>query len=295
MSDEHFEARIELPREDLDARRRGLIGFEPRFERLQRDLEIMLDPQSVRGWSQEHHGTVLPICEQLADRHPLVIFHGDVGTGKTATAESCADRLARDRQQDATLLKLSTRVRGTGLHGEMTRLMAEAFDQVKQAAGKKRLAFLIIDEGDALAASREGAQLHQEEKAGTNTLIQRLDDLRALRGRAVVFLATNRLHAVDPAIVRRAARLERFARPDEQERRELLNQELHGLGLDKKTMDTLVRLTGPKGERLGLTFSDLRTRLLPNAILMAYPGGPLTREALLEAARTTEPSPSAVS
>ena len=28
----------------------------------------------------------------LGDRYPLVIFHGDVGTGKTATAEAAATR-----------------------------------------------------------------------------------------------------------------------------------------------------------------------------------------------------------
>ena len=43
-----------------------------------------------------------------------------------------------------------------------------------------------------------------------NTLIQKVDDLRRHSGRVLVFLCTNRSSALDPAIVRRAARLEQF-------------------------------------------------------------------------------------
>lgn len=291
MNDALFEAIIDLPRVDLNAERRALIGFPRRYDRIRRDLEMLLDPESVRAWSRSQHGAVLPICTLLADRYPLVIFHGDVGTGKTATAECCANRLAEELEREGTLLRLSTRVRGKGMHGEMSKLMSEAFDRVRDAAGKKRLAFLVIDEADAIASTREGSQLHQEEKAGTNTLIQRIDDLRSLGGRAVVFLATNRLHALDPAIIRRAARLERFDRPDDDERRELLAHDLKGVALDDPAIAELVRLTGPIGDRPGFTFSDLRTRLLPNAILAAYPDRPLDARTLLEAARVTTPSP----
>ena len=35
------------------------------------------------------------LVASLGDRYPLIIFHGDVGTGKTATAEAAADALAR--------------------------------------------------------------------------------------------------------------------------------------------------------------------------------------------------------
>ncbi len=38
---------------------------------------------------------VLRLCEQLRDRVPLVLLEGDVGTGKTALAETISDALAR--------------------------------------------------------------------------------------------------------------------------------------------------------------------------------------------------------
>ncbi len=57
------------------------------------------------------------------DRYPLVIFHGDVGNGKTATAEAIANALADELGKDAMLFKLSTRVRGQGNVGEMSTLI----------------------------------------------------------------------------------------------------------------------------------------------------------------------------
>ena len=107
------------------------------------------------SWNRKHHGGKLAICDLVAEQYPLVIFHGDVGTGKTAMAECMANRLvAEARSEDSILFKLSNRVRGSGMVGEMGTLIAEAFKKVMQSAGKYRRAILIIDEGDSLAAAR---------------------------------------------------------------------------------------------------------------------------------------------
>lgn len=289
-----FELVVELPNTSIRQRTERLVGFDARYGRIEKDLEMLVAPDKVRDWSKKLHGKVLPVCEVIADRYPLVIFHGDVGTGKTATAEGVAERLTAKHDCDGTLLKLSTRVRGKGLHGEMSKLLGEAFDEVIAKAGKARRAFLVIDEADALAASREGAQLHQEEKAGTNTLIQKIDQIRNLHGRVLVILCTNRLGALDPAIVRRAARMEEFCRPSDEERIELLTADLDGLGLSKQEIGKIAKLCGPhpKEEKLGMTFSDLRTRFLPAAVVEAFPDKKLTFELLERIARETTPSPS---
>lgn len=291
-----FELDLELPDPKVAERTSRLVGFDARYSRIHADLQMMLAPEALEQWSQKAHRRVLPVCVVLQDRYPLVVFHGDVGTGKTAAAEGVADHLARDLRREGRLFKLSTRVRGRGLHGEMSRLVGEAFDQVIKAAGRERIAILVIDEADALATSREGAQLHQEEKAGTNTLIQRIDDVRRLRGRVLVILCTNRLHALDPAIVRRAARLEEFARPSDTERRELLRRDLEGVALSNDEVEALVQATGPEAHGgLGLTFSDLRTRWLPTAVAAVFPKAPLTFPVLDSTARATSPSPPIVS
>src|SRR3984957_20023057 len=216
-----FELELDLPNDKIAASTTRLVGFENRYQRLHRDLRLLADPKELADWSEKFHHTKLPVCAAVSDRYPLVIFAGDVGTGKTATAEGACDRLAREAHKEAMLFKLSTRVRGSGKVGQMSTLLNEAFDVVAKQAGKARQAFLIIDEGDSLASTRDTVQSHHEDKVAVNTIIQKVDDLRRHSGRILVFLCTNRAGALDPAIVRRAARMEQFDRPTDVEREEL--------------------------------------------------------------------------
>lgn len=286
-----FELELDLPSDRIAATTSRLIGFESRYQRIHRDLRLLADPEEVRAWSKQHHKKELPVCAVVADRYPLIIFAGDVGTGKTVTAEGVTDRLAREAKRDAMLFKLSTRVRGSGKVGEMSSLLNEAFEAVVKQAGKTRHAFLLIDEGDSLTSSRETAQSHHEDKVAVNTIIQKVDDLRRHSGRILVFLCTNREAALDPAIVRRAARIEIFDRPGDSEREELLRADLNGINISDPVMRELVLLTGPHNGRPGFTFSDIRSKLLPDALCRAFPARPLTADDLVQAAKEVRPSP----
>lgn len=287
-----FDSTIELPLAELKQRAASLIGFERRFARVFANLKQLLAPDELKAWSTKHHGKLLPAIASLADRYPLVILAGDAGTGKTVSAEVIADRMVRELKKEGFFIKLSTRVRGEGLHGQMAQLVNDAFAQLKKLAGKDKLAFLLIDEADAIATSRATAQMHQEEKAAVNTLIQKIDETRELKGRTVVFMSTNRLNFLDEAIVRRAAVVMQFDRPDEMERQELLEKELDGVGLTSRQISELAALTGPEvNTGVGYSFSDLRLRLVPEAIALVYPDKPLTFAALKEAIGNMQPSP----
>lgn len=293
--DELFELNLDLPNARLDAVASTLIGFDGRFQRVGRSLEALLDPAAVAAWAKRFHADGLPVVELLTQRYPLVILEGDVGTGKTAFAECAADRLSRATKRDGRLLKLSTRVRGVGQVGQMSDLINAAFAAAAAEAGKRRLAFLVIDEADSLGASREGDHSHHEDKVAVNTLIQKIDEARHLGGRLLVFLSTNRPGALDPALLRRAGLRERFDRPDDAERRDVLTHDTQGLDIAVEVIDALVTLTGADANGgLGFTFSDLRTRLLPEAVLRAYPDRPLTGDDLLETAAALAPSPALV-
>jgi AAA+ superfamily predicted ATPase len=286
-----FELELELPNDKIAASTARLVGFEHRYQRLHRDLRLLADPKELTQWSEKFHRQVLPICAAISDRYPLVIFAGDVGTGKTATAEGACDRLAREARKEAMLFKLSTRVRGSGKVGQMSMLLNEAFDVVVKQAGRARQAYLIIDEADSLATTRDTPQSHHEDKVAVNTIIQKVDDLRRHLGRILVFLCTNRAAALDPAIVRRAARTEHFDRPTDPEREVLFRMDLEGLSLKDQAIHELVRLTGPREDQPGFTFSDLRSRLLPAALCRAFPNRALTAEDLIDAAQEVRPSP----
>jgi len=288
-----FEIERLLPDELIMASGKRLVGFDARYDRIRRDLHLLSAPEEVRAWSRRLYGRELPLCEIVADRYPLLIFIGDVGTGKTVTAEAASDRLARETGRVAMLFKLSTRVRGSGKVGQMSSLINEAFAIITKEAGKAKSAFLIIDEADSLSAARDGGQSHHEDKVAVNTIIQKVDDLRRLGGRVLVILCTNRGHALDPAVVRRAARIERFARPDAAEREQLIRMDYEGLALSDASIRDLVEITGPQEQpkRIGFTFSDLRVRLLPEALGLAFPDRKLTAAELLKAAQSLDPSP----
>lgn len=293
-SSELFELEVGLPDDRLANQGRRLIGFAERYERLRRELRLLLDLEGVEVWSKKLYGRRVPLVDVAADRYPLVIFHGDVGTGKTATAETASDALARELNSEARLFKLSTRVRGSGNVGQMSMLINQAFSVVTREAGKKKFSFLIIDEADSLAANRSGDRSHHEDKVAVNTLIQKVDDVRRFGGRVLVFLCTNRFGALDPAMVRRAGRVERFDRPDGREREQLLRLDLEGLDLPEDALRELVALTGPDGDSrpVGFTYSDLRTRLFPEALARAFPDRKVEPRDFLDAARSIQPSPS---
>lgn len=287
-----FDSETVLPNDNLAAKEKTLLGFDARYARVRDQLRLLLSIGELGSWNKEHHGGRLSLCSLVSEQYPLVIFYGDVGTGKTATAECIANRLVSEaRAEDSILFKLSNRVRGSGKVGEMGSLVAEAFEKVTQAAGRGRRAILIIDEGDSLAAARSQDHSHHEDKVAVNTLIQGIDDLRRFGGRVVTILCTNRIAAVDPALQRRAAIMEEFRRPTAEERKQLFAMDLAALPIRGNELDQLVAMTGARDGLPTWTYSDIRTRLYPAALALAFPERALRFDDLQKAAGEVKPSP----
>lgn len=287
-----FDNIVELPNKGIQEKTKDLVGFDTKFDRIFSNLKLLLDQEGLIEWSKKFHDTELPIISQLQEKYPLIILSGDAGTGKTISAEAIADRMLRELKKDGFFLKLSTRVRGEGLHGQMGNLVNDAFSELKNQAGKKRIAFLLIDEADAIASTRSTMQMHQEEKAAVNTLIQKIDELRELNGRAILFMSTNRLHFLDEAIIRRAAIVLEFERPNFEERKELFKRSVGEIGLTDKELDTLAELTGEKyNNDLAFSFSDLRLRVLPEAISKCFPEKALDFKTIKDTIIELKPSP----
>lgn len=287
-----FDSEIPLPDDGLVRREKTLLGFDVRYARVHDQLRLLLNVGQLMEWNKQYHGGKLALCDLVGEQYPLVIFHGDVGTGKTAMAECMANRLvAEAKSEDSILFRLSNRVRGSGMVGEMGTLIAEAFRKAVQSAGKHRRAILVIDEGDSLGATRTQQHSHHEDKVAVNTLIQCVDDLRQYGGRIVVFLCTNRLAALDAALHRRAAIIEEFRRPSDEERRQLFAMDLAALSLSPDQLGQLVTATGARGGQPSWTYSDIRTRLYPAALAKAYPKDALRFEHLHAVASTLKASP----
>lgn len=292
MSISVFESKVVLPDPEITARANALLGFEGLYARVSKQLQLLINHDQVEVWSKRHHGKRLALVDVLRDQYPFAIFYGDVGTGKSAMAEAIGNRIAKDsKTEDSVLFKLSNRVRGTGSVGEMGTLISEAFAEIKKSIGKDRRAILIIDEGDSLAANRSQQQSHHEDKVAVNTLIQAIDELRASRGRIFTILCTNRMSVLDPAIQRRAAVVEHFRRPGETQRKELFEMDLSDLGITPPQIASLVAATAASGGTPSWTYSDIRTRLYPAAVALAFPESALTFTHLQQALAVTAPSP----
>ncbi len=121
-----FDTETVLPDSQLSARENGLLGFSKRYDRVYNQLRLLLDLGQLGAWSKDYHQGVLPICSLVADQYPLVIFHGDVGTGKTAMAECIANRIVRGAGRgDSVLRKRGKRGRGRGSEGAMGALLRQ--------------------------------------------------------------------------------------------------------------------------------------------------------------------------
>lgn len=299
--DELFERRVIYPDFAYQERFARLIGLDEHKERLTKILGLLVNPDGLRSWMRTHHPDADMLLSALLRRPPLVVLAGDVGSGKSELAETIGDAVARQEKIGVTLLPLSLSTRGQGRVGEMTQLLSAAFDhaaeearKLKGGAGRARGAvILLVDEADALAQSREAAQMHHEDRAGVNAFIRGIDRIANESLPAAVIMCTNRLAALDPAVKRRAADVLAFARPDDAQRRAVLGPALRPLGFSAAAIEEAVAATGPaKARAYGFTFSDLVQRVLPAIVLDAYPNKGVNSQralAIIKAMTATPP------
>ena len=297
-----FEHSLSYPDVDAQERFARLVGLDSHKLRLSKTLSLLVNPTGLEKWAQKHHPEASrQLAAMMLKRSPLVVLAGDVGSGKTELAETIGDAVARQEKIDVTLLPLSLSTRGEGRVGEMTQLLSAAFEATIEEARKLKSAggarsrgavILLVDEADALAQSREAAQMHHEDRAGVNAFIRGVDRIGNSRLPAAVIMCTNRLAALDPAVRRRAADILFFERPDEMQRRSVIAEALSVLRFSEPQIEAIVAATGPRdGRAYGFTFSDLVQRLLPAIALDAYPSQPIDPSHAAEITRSMVPTP----
>lgn len=297
---ELFERAINYPDCEAQERLARLVGLDDHKARLTKILSLLVHPAGLEAWAKKHHPGANGLLKTVLRRPPLVVLAGDVGSGKSELAETIGDAVARQENIDITLFPLSLSTRGQGRVGEMTQLLSAAFDHTVAEATKLKTpsgqasgaVILLVDEADALAQSREAAQMHHEDRAGVNAFIRGIDRICNARLPAAVIMCTNRLGALDPAVRRRAADILTFARPDESQRHAVLDGALKQLGFSRTQIDAMVEVTGAQKDRkYGFTFSDLTQRLLPTIVLDAYPNASIHHARAVEIAHTLVPTP----
>ena len=295
-----FETIFEFPDADVKQRYDNLVGLDEFKTRLIKQSRLLFNPLLLSEWSQSHYGREINLLKQFHKRPPLFIFSGDVGTGKTSLAESFGDAVARQEKIDVTLYRLSLKTRGSGSVGDMTKVISSAFATILQEGkqienkGKKpkNALILMIDEADALAQSRELAQMHHEDRAGVNALIRGIDTISTEHLPIIVVMCTNRLASLDPAVKRRAAMIFDFVRPNETQRQFIIKQNFGDTNITEDEIQALTKATGPlEGRDYGYTYSDLIQRLLPNVLIEFFPDKPINFQKVIKMAKENAPTP----
>jgi AAA+ superfamily predicted ATPase len=302
MDDEEnvFEAVDSFPNAEALIVYQGLVGLDEEKSQLVKESSVLLNRSLLDDWSKQNHKRVIPLVDFFKKRAPLFIFAGDVGTGKTTLAETFGAAISdREKNMSINLYRLSLNARGSGLVGQMSKLISNAFEEIRKTASEIKInagrpssgIIFFIDEADALAQSREFQQMHHEDKAGVNSLIRGIDTLSKQGLPVIIVMCTNRFDSLDPAVVRRAAAIFQFKRPSKEQRKEVIKQNLDGIGLKAAQIEKIADLMGSTKDRTyGWTYSDMRLRFFPSLVIDAFPDTAITFDRIVELAQAFEPA-----
>lgn len=137
------------------------------------------------------HGTRL---EQLRLRPPRgVLLYGPSGSGKTSIALECAHEAA------LTVIHVQSASVRSKYVGQSEKNLALLFKRARECAPS----ILFLDQMDQLFASRDARGPNTSQDRLIACLLTELDGITSQRGDGVFLLAaTNRLQAIDPAVLR---------------------------------------------------------------------------------------------
>ncbi|KAJ1562780.1 ATPase AAA domain-containing protein 2 [Nowakowskiella sp. JEL0078] len=146
-----------------------------------------------------------------------VLMHGPPGTGKTMIVRALASTCSSTNRPTALFMR-----KGADL---LSKWLGESESQLIQLFEQARIwqpSIIFFDEIDGLAPARSGKNDHVHTSI-VSTLLTLMDGLDN-RGQVIVIGATNRIDAIDPALLR-PGRFDRriyFPLPDQQARYEIL-------------------------------------------------------------------------
>lgn len=139
----------------------------------------------------------------------VVLLHGPPGTGKTSLGKAMAQKLSirlADRFESSRLIEIDAHSLFSKYFSESGKLVSKLFAKVNDMLeGGSQLIFILIDEVESLAASREAAGSGEPADSirAVNALLTQLDTLKG-HANVMVVATTNLTKKVDAALLDRA-------------------------------------------------------------------------------------------
>ena len=164
-------------------------------------------------------------------RKASVLFHGPPGTGKTLTARALANWVATlSRSGRSRFMNIKPGALNSMWFGQSEFNYREVFRVAREAGADEPdvPVVMFFDEVDAIGGMR-GESLHRIDDRVANAFMAELSGLEK-RGNVLVVTATNRLDALDEALVRpgRLGDLKlKIPRPGRKASREIFSKHLH--------------------------------------------------------------------
>ncbi|MGM0510586.1 MAG: CDC48 family AAA ATPase [Thermoplasmatota archaeon] len=163
-----------------------------------------------------------------------VLLHGPPGTGKTLMAKAVAS------ETNANFHSISGPEIMSKYYGESEGRLREIFEEAEE----NQPSIIFIDEIDSIAPKRDEVTGETERRIVAQ-LLSLLDGLQA-RGKVIVIGATNRAHALDPAL-RRPGRFDReieIGMPNKEGRKQIAEIHTRGMPLSEDVdLDKIASLT----------------------------------------------------
>ncbi|QGA53560.1 AAA family ATPase [Sulfolobus sp. E5-1-F] len=209
-----------------------------------------------------------------------ILLYGPPGVGKTMMAKALAKTL------NVKLIALSgAEIMYKGYEGAIA-----AIKEVFNRARENKPAIVLLDELDAIASKRN-YKSHTDSSKIVNQLLTEMDGIRSLK-EVVVIGTTNRLKAIDPALLRpgRFDKIIHMPLPNKEERLDILIKYIGKEECEKVDCGILAEQTeGYSGADLAALAREAKMRVL-KSILRGESNRTLTKEDLIDALNKIHPS-----
>ncbi|MEW9491817.1 MAG: AAA family ATPase [Candidatus Aramenus sulfurataquae] len=209
-----------------------------------------------------------------------ILLYGPPGVGKTMMAKALAKTL------NVKLISISVaEIMYKGYEGAVSTIK-EVFNRARE----NRPSIVLLDELDAIASKRSGKGAGDSSKI-VNQLLTEMDGIRNLK-EVVVIGTTNRIKAIDPALLRpgRFDIIVKMDLPNKEERQDILEKYLGKETCERVKCDKIAELTeGYSGADLAALAREAKLRVLKD-IIRGNANRELTEEDIMEAYKRIKPS-----